>query len=179
MKRGLTLVIYLLVLAVLIAARQFYKQPLQDASLNFIKKIQEGKSGNPTGTWTIVSGETDGVLQFGTFSLFMVRMPNRELAFYLVIVLATMISLRDLLAIIYAEPRPYWMTSEIHGFTCTTDYGNPSFHSMSASSFMTILWLYYADHAFSDDGPTWTRRKRIIGTILGLIFIGFNLAVFY
>ena len=62
MKRGLTLVIYLLVLAVLIAARQFYKQPLQDASLNFIKKIQEGKSGNPTGTWTIVSGETDGIL---------------------------------------------------------------------------------------------------------------------
>ena len=111
MKRGLTVVIYLLVLAVLIAARQFYKQPLQDASLKFIEKIQEGRSGGRAGTWTIVSGETDGILQLGTFSMVMVRMPNRELAFYLVIVLATMVSFRDMLAIIYAEPRPYWMTS--------------------------------------------------------------------
>ena len=109
----------------------------------------------------------------------MVRMPNRELAFYLVIVLATMVSLRDVLAIIYAEPRPYWMTSEIHGFTCTTDYGNPSFHAMSASSFFTILWLYYADHGFKEKGPTWTRKKRIVGTILGLIFLGYNCMIFY
>ena len=76
----------------------------------------------------------------------MVRMPNRALAFYLLSLLATFISLRDILAIIYSEPRPYWMTDDIKGFTCTTDYGNPSFHTMSGSTFFTAVWLYFADN---------------------------------
>ena len=68
--------IYLLVLAILLVARQFYYKPLQDLSLNLILHLQEGKSGSSAGTWTIVSGETAGALQLGTISMVMIRMPN-------------------------------------------------------------------------------------------------------
>ena len=68
--------IYLLVLALLLVARQFYYKPLQDLSLNLILHLQEGKSGSSVGTWTIVSGETAGALQLGTISMVMIRMPN-------------------------------------------------------------------------------------------------------
>ena len=62
MRKAITLAIYLLVLAVLLVARQFYYKPLQDWSLSIIPGLQEGKEGYETGTWTAVSGETDGYL---------------------------------------------------------------------------------------------------------------------
>ena len=175
MKRAITIVIYLLVLAFLLLARQLYKKPLQDASLDFIPKLQEDSTDPVIGEWSIVSGVSDGYLQLGIISMIMIRLPKRHLAFYLVAILATMTSLRDVLALIYAEPRPYWLTSEIKGNTCTIDYGSPSFHTMSGATFFAALWLIFADSAYQEENVIKARRMKIAAGILALIFLGMSI----
>ena len=44
MKRVITILIYLSVLALLLVARQLYKKPLQDMSLDFIPNLQKDET---------------------------------------------------------------------------------------------------------------------------------------
>lgn len=43
---------------------------------------------------------------------------------------------------IYAEPRPFWVSSEIRPERCRRDFGNPSGHAMTASFFWITLYLH-------------------------------------
>ena len=108
--------------------------------------------------------------------MIMIRMPRRHLAFYLVVIVAAMTSLRDMLALMYAEPRPYWISKKIEGNTCTTDFGGPSFHTMSGATFFTALWLIFSGDAWSEDNPIKAKRMKIAAIILALIFIGISSA---
>jgi len=43
---------------------------------------------------------------------------------------------------IYAEPRPFWLSDDIHPQKCRKDFGNPSGHCMTACFFWLTLYLH-------------------------------------
>ena len=50
-----------------------------------------------------------------------------------------MVYLHDLMKLLYAEPRPFWLNSELLKGKCETSYGNPSGHSLAAFYFFLSL----------------------------------------
>jgi len=43
---------------------------------------------------------------------------------------------------LYAEPRPFWVSEDIHPQKCRKDFGSPSGHSMTACFFWMTLYLH-------------------------------------
>ena len=45
--------------------------------------------------------------------------------------------------VIYHEPRPFWVSSDIKPSKCRRDFGNPSGHVMTSAFFWITLYLHY------------------------------------
>lgn len=43
----------------------------------------------------------------------------------------------------YHEPRPFWITTNIQAFSCSSQFGNPSGHSSSSMGMAMVVWLDY------------------------------------
>lgn len=73
----------------------------------------------------------------------------------------------------YANPRPYWVSSDIIAYKCSNQFGNPSGHSMTTMAMALTLWLDYKETSNGSYGAT---RKAILLAlaILFPISIGFS-----
>ena len=63
--------------------------------------------------------------------------------------LVSVTAVDNIMSVIYAAPRPYWVTDTITGLTCTTDFGNPSSPVLMIATLGPVLWL-----GFVDEHPT-------------------------
>lgn len=72
---------------------------------------------------------------------------SRASAIYYTALLVAFLFVMSVGKIAYHSPRPYMVDSDIKVFDCSTEYGNPSGHAMSASSLLLTVFL---DHFFSD-----------------------------
>ena len=59
--------------------------------------------------------------------------------------LVSVTSVDNIMSVIYAAPRPYWVTDTITGLTCTTDFGNPSSKVIVTAGLGLVLWLGFID----------------------------------
>lgn len=66
---------------------------------------------------------------------------SRDKAFYLLLVHTIVTFINKNLKIIYRNPRPYMVHSEIIAFGCPKSFGNPSGHSSLSACFLTTLFL--------------------------------------
>jgi membrane-associated phospholipid phosphatase len=47
--------------------------------------------------------------------------------------------------LVLGDPRPYWVSTEIHMAHCSASFGNPSGHTLMSFSPCIFLWLQYRD----------------------------------
>ncbi len=59
-------------------------------------------------------------------------------AFMLILILTNITKLS------YHDPRPYWVSSKVQAFSCSTQYGNPSGHSSTTMGMGLTMALDYA-----------------------------------
>ncbi len=72
---------------------------------------------------------------------------SRDKAFYILFVHAVATTVNKNLKIIYRNPRPYMVNSELIAFGCSTSFGNPSGHSsLSACLYTSMFLLFFHDH---------------------------------
>lgn len=55
---------------------------------------------------------------------------NKIDCYLMFVVAAFTLFLHNLLKLVYRDPRPYMISNLISSSTCSTEYGNPSGHSM-------------------------------------------------
>ncbi len=72
---------------------------------------------------------------------------SRARALYYVILYVLMVFIMCTFKIGYHDPRPYMTDSDVQVYGCSTEFGNPSGHAMTASSVMITIFL---DYFFSD-----------------------------
>jgi membrane-associated phospholipid phosphatase len=72
---------------------------------------------------------------------------SRDKAFYILFVHAVATTVNKNLKIIYRNPRPYMVSSELIAFGCPKSFGNPSGHSsLSACLYTSMFLLFFHDH---------------------------------
>jgi hypothetical protein len=68
------------------------------------------------------------------------------------------------LKLIYKNPRPFWLDSEIHGFRCRFDFGGPSYHLYTLTTFWAYnIIMYRMKYA---DPPI---NKKIVNLLFGIL----------
>ena len=123
---------------------RLYNKPLFQYSLDFIINLQ-----NSTPSFLMM------FLRIVTYSCYL------EVIFPLIIIIFNFCSLQstfllfnvlfvstlvtNLMKLIYADPRPFWVKTNISVFKCEIDYGNPSGHAVCAFSFYMTLFQFIYD----------------------------------
>lgn len=66
---------------------------------------------------------------------------DRLRTFYYVMVLTVMLFVMNMTKLWYHEPRPFWEDARISAFDCSTQFGNPSGHSLFSMGVAINIWL--------------------------------------
>ena len=70
----------------------------------------------------------------------------------------------------YHQARPYWASENVQAFSCSSQYGNPSGHSLFSMATGLIIWLDYNQHAQEMSGMWFSKGARVVLLIVALVF---------
>jgi len=79
----------------------------------------------------------------GPIVLGMLRFKDRARAFYYVVMLTTLLFIMNVGKLFYWQARPFWVSPDIEAYACSTQYGNPSGHSLMSLGTALTIWLDY------------------------------------
>ena len=69
----------------------------------------------------------------------------------------------------YHQARPFWVSPKIQAFGCSTQYGNPSGHSMTSIAIALIFWYDY-NREFDGQRNVQTIIWRTLGFIVAIAY---------
>ena len=72
-------------------------------------------------------------------------------ALYYIAMITIFVLMQNTMKMIYAEPRPYWVTSDIKIMKCHAGFGNPSGHAMIGTGIPLIFWLDFMHNKCKDN----------------------------
>lgn len=155
-----------------------YREPWWQSSLIFIPKIQAGASSFGSTVWDLYSnlGVTSGI---GLPPVILMVFKWRRLhSLYYVIMLTSMLFLMNITKLWYHGPRPFWVSLDIYPYTCNTQYGNPSGHSMFSMAAALTVWLdfnqHYRNKTDSRLQPLWVRSVAFVVAVTYSFTIGYS-----
>ena len=145
---------YLAFLLLIGLADLLYNEPLYALTLRLVPEWQSGFTFDSftvqfLRTVTHLGEGYSAAVIFGLAFVF----TSRDRAFYLMIAFTSAIFINKNLKIIYRNPRPYMVHSDIIAFGCSKSFGNPSGHSSLSACFYTTLFLL----TFYDSGESASR----------------------
>jgi membrane-associated phospholipid phosphatase len=102
---------------------------------------------------------------------------QRARATYYAAVVTVMIFVMNVFKLSYHDPRPFWVDPEITGYECSTQYGNPSGHSLNSMGIAFTIWLDYNHYATSIptsmSSAAWRYTMLAVAILFG-VSIGFS-----
>ena len=103
---------------------------------------------------------------------------QRHRAVYYVIVLSAIFLVMNITKLIYHQARPFWDSSSIKAGSCSSQFGNPSGHSLTSLGMALAVWLDYnqsvVDGKVTQDSP-WS--KMWIRTLLCALAVAFGVSI--
>ncbi len=84
------------------------------------------------------------VVQAAPLAIFYIIPKQRVRFFYYLVLFSFVMLVMNVTKLSYADPRPYWVASDIVAYKCSNQYGNPSGHSETSMGIAMTLWLDYA-----------------------------------
>lgn len=91
---------------------------------------------------------------------------------YYTVLLATIFLVMNVTKLDYHQARPFWVSPDIEAGSCSTQFGNPSGHSLTAMGMALSVWLDY-NSAIDHDSlkyPWKMSWMRILLLVLAIIF---------
>jgi hypothetical protein len=143
-----TLLIYIAIALFLGLADLFYRDPLYALTLEYVPEWQKQHTKESTmiQLTRAVTYLGEGYASAVIFTLYFV-LTSRDKAFYILFVHSAATTINKNLKIIYRNPRPYMVSSELTAFGCSKSFGNPSGHSsLSACLYTSIFLIMFHDH---------------------------------
>ena len=118
-----------------------YNQHLFDASHDLIRDLQSGANNI---AWTIWGAYSDtclyGISFIPAIACF-AFVTQRHRSMYLIIAFSLMTTLSSLLKLYFHDPRPFWVWDDIKVTSCSTQFGNPSGHTLTSTGMAMTIWL--------------------------------------
>ena len=167
----------LLTLLFILMLESFYRDSLFNSSLDFISNVQQGAS---SGGIFIMEHYSDIGVAAGVaippIWLYFVLWKRIHALYYLMLI-TSLLFLSNVSKLWYNDPRPFWVREDVQALACSTQYGNPSAHSMFSMAIATTLWLDVNECHRSREGsfmqPIWARA------ILGLVCFVYTFTIGY
>jgi hypothetical protein len=82
-------------------------------------------------------------MSYPVIVLFYLIYGQRWRAFYYTLAFAASALIFDTLKLDLHCARPYWASSQVQAFSCSSGYGNPSGHAMTTVGRTLLMWLDY------------------------------------
>ena len=159
-------------MAAIIATDFAYERPLYDWSVDeMIPHIQARHSDDLQAsfeTWHSFSNWALKILRTLPIVTFYCILSQRTRSLYYALILIVTLFFSVFLKVISHDARPFWDSDQVMTYKCTSQYGNPSGHTLAAFTFTLAPWLDFVS-SFPGDGSTTFMRKPII-KVLTLIF---------
>ena len=98
-------------------------------------------------------------------------------AFYYVLMLGSIFFLMGITKVTYHQARPFWVSKEIEAVQCSTEFGNPSGHSMFSLGSTLTVWLDLNQYVSQNESVLrawYVRVILLLGAILFGITIGYS-----
>ena len=107
-------------LVLIFLAEMFYRQPLFNYSLTFIKQIQAGASPGQATLWHAYSN-------VGLYSIqgvplvisFVIPSERTRCAYYFAVFLVLMV-FQNITKLAYHDPRPFWVSQDVQALSCSS-----------------------------------------------------------
>lgn len=100
------------------------------------------------------------------FMQFMYLTTDSLLAFKTAIITSMGYYILTVLKLAYKDPRPFWLDQKIHGYRCRFDFGGPSYHLYTLTTFWAYnIIMYRLKYA---EPPV---NKRLAYAMFGAVFI--------
>ena len=129
-------------LIIILFTEPLYNQSLFDESLNLIPQLQHGASNFKIKMWYLFSNVTFYASLLAPILVFLLIFQQRARAFYYVMVFGVALLVTNVMKLKYHQARPFWVSEDVQALSCSSQYGNPSGHSLAAICLLTV-WLDY------------------------------------
>ena len=135
--------------------------------------------GDASETAWILYTDTIALVIAAPILVSMLQFKQRARALYFVVMLTTMLFTMNISKLFYHEPRPFWVSPQIEAMTCSTQYGNPSGHSLFAMGTALTIWLDYNATVTNTCfwGRWYTRLALLIAALTFGVTIGYSRVV--
>ena len=168
----------LMSLLLILMVETCYSRSLFDSSLSFIIKIQDGASSAGVTLWQIYSniglGAAVGLPPFILYTVYWDRLHS----FFYIVNLTAMLTMMNVTKLWYHQERPFWVDKDIEAYDCTTQFGNPSGHSLFSMGAAMTMWLdfneRYKDNENSKFQPIWVRLAALFLALIFAFTIGYS-----
>lgn len=141
-------IIFIIVFCVIIGIEFAYRDPLYNASFDIIENIQKNRS-TAFGDWFFyyLALIGAGPLYFGILLIIM-NWGSRSRTFYIMMLLCSCLFIMNITKLLYHQPRPYVLDPNITPKLCSTEFGNPSGHTLFVGAFFACIFLdtYHANY---------------------------------
>ena len=148
----------------IILTEPLYRDMLNEYSLEKIPQIQASASETEKFFWKLYSD----VAMYGVMTLGLVITSifrnERARATYFASGITVISWLIHVCKLYYADPRPFWVSDDVQGLSCSAEYGNPSGHSMVAFGFSMLMLLDIFETSVL------STSDKVIYTIVELLF---------
>ena len=157
--------------ALIIATEPSYRDPLYDYSLTWIPQIQAGASSTKQTAWDLYSDiALYGVLLLSIL-ISLVGRTERSRACYYALSVSVYVTFNNMLKLSYADPRPFWSSDDVQAFHCSSEYGNPSGHTMIGAGLPLLIALdFIADYVTE----TAEKARILAGTLAFGASVGYS-----
>jgi membrane-associated phospholipid phosphatase len=136
LRHGLFAVSLILIIGVEFA----YRKPLFERSIVLQEAIQANITPSGITVFTGLSSWGAGPPYFGFF-VWVFLQESRGRAFYYALFLTFTMFVMNITKMAYHEPRPFMYSETIMPFGCSSEYGNPSGHSIFAAAINLFLYM--------------------------------------
>lgn len=163
-------------LAAILLTEPMYNSSLYNWSLDKIPTVQT-RNAEVFSLWELYS--TGGLVVACAapvvYSLYKTT-TERARAVYYTMVLGAIFLVMTISKLSYAQARPFWVSSDIEAGSCSSQFGNPSGHSLTAMGMALAVWLDYNQMALDGKiyASTWKRLLWLLVAVAFGVSIGWS-----
>ena len=158
---------------VLIITHIFYSDPLFDASINAILNLQKNSTEAGRFSMETISLMFGGEVLLFIIMILMIVWTSRARAFYYIMMSMVAIWVTSIGKLVYHHPRPYMVEAKIEVYGCSTEYGDPSGHSLTSSAGLFTILLDFLD-VFKDKAPNFVKYSLVFISSALVFLVGFS-----
>ena len=133
-------------------------ESLQSNSGHYINKLQEHNTSSSENFFLAISSGAEYLAMGIGFILYVPTQSKIGSLCVAITFISTWIG--DVLKILYAHPRPFWVYSDVSGMSCANDFGAPSGHAVVVGAII----IYFYVLCFS--------KFRILSTVVAAMLLG-------